>query len=182
MMNIIKKKALTNAIIGILVGIGVILLACLVKITDLIKAIFIVIGVITVVINVANLFNKYENPTANIIASVIGIVLGGCMIAFPGTVMNIIVAIYLIIIPLLKIYYYKLPLAQDDIVKIVVGILFLVFLPISASIAAEVIKIILIVIGIFVILAAISDIVYICKFDKKSHDDKHVDYDFSDKK
>lgn len=96
--------------------------------------------------------------------------------------MNIIIAVYLIILPLLKIYYYKLPMVQDDIIKIVVGILFLVFLPISVNIAYEVMKIILIVIGALVILAAISDIVYICKFDKKSHNDKHVDYDFSDKK
>ena len=177
-----KKMTLANAIVGVLVGIGIILLACLVSLTDLLRAVFIIFGAITVVINVVNLFNKYENPTANIIASVVGIILGICMIVFPGTVMNIIIAFYLIIIPLLKIYYYKLPLAQDDIVKIVVGILFLVFLPIAGNIANEVMKVILIVVGAFVILAAISDIVYICKFDKKPHNDKHVDYDFSDKK
>lgn len=177
-----KKMTLTNAIVGVLVGIGIILLACLVPLSELLHWILIIFGAITIVINAVNLFNKYENPTANIIASVVGIILGICMIVFPGTVMNIIIAVYLIILPLLKIYYYKLPMVQDDIIKIVVGILFLVFLPISVNIADEVMKIILIVIGALVILAAISDIVYICKFDKKSHNDKHVDYDFSDKK
>lgn len=177
-----KKMTLTNAIVGVLVGIGIILLACIVPLSELLHWILVIFGAITVVINAVNLFNKYDKPTANIIASVVGIILGVCMIVFPGTIMNIVIAFYLIVLPLLKIYYYKLPLAQDDIIKIVVGILFLVFLPISVNIANEVMKIILIVIGVFVILAAISDIVYICKFDKKSHNDKHIDYDFSDKK
>ena len=99
-----KKMTLTNAIVGVLVGIGIILLACLVPLSELLHWILIIFGAITIVINAVNLFNRYENPTANIIASVVGIILGICMIVFPGTVMNIIIAVYLIILPLLKIY------------------------------------------------------------------------------
>ena len=83
-----KKMTLTNAIVGVLVGIGIILLACLVPLSELLHWILIIFGAITIVINAVNLFNKYENPTANIIASVVGIVLGACMIVFPGTVMK----------------------------------------------------------------------------------------------
>ena len=56
-----KKMTLTNAIVGVLVGIGIILLACLVPLSELLHWILIIFGAITVVINAVNLFNKYDN-------------------------------------------------------------------------------------------------------------------------
>ena len=55
-----KKMTLTNAIVGVLVGIGIILLACLVPLSELLNWILIIFGAITVVINTVNLFNKYD--------------------------------------------------------------------------------------------------------------------------
>ena len=177
-----KKNVLANSIvsrsIGVILGAVLVVLASWLTFGDLLYWGLIIIGIITIISNVAPLINGIMNiKTAqgilDVVFAALGIILGVMLIFAQGTVLGkilpIILAVYLIIFPVIRIILAK-SAWKDQIkkewVKILIGALLLAFLPALTHAANDAFAIILlvagwVVIGLSVLLFVLSLISYI---------------------
>ncbi|MBQ8408978.1 MAG: hypothetical protein IJY39_08955 [Clostridia bacterium] len=180
-----KKNVLASIIIsliiGVILGTLLVVLAGILDFTDLLKWGLIIIGIITIISNIPSLVNGILNITKasgiiDLIFSILGIVLGCMMIFMQGTVVTVIVAVYLIAFPIVRIILAGKNGWKDQIkkewVKILIGVLLLAFLPALMNAANDAFEIILlvagwVVIGLSVLLFVLSLISYI-KASKKA--------------
>ncbi|MBE6600284.1 MAG: hypothetical protein E7640_03700 [Ruminococcaceae bacterium] len=185
-MNL-KKNVLANMIIsliiGVLLGTVLVVLSSVLSFSDLLFWGLVIVGIITIISNVPELVHgimNIKNPTGivDLIFSAIGIVLGFMMIFMQGTIVTVIVAIYLIIFPIIRVIISRKGWKNqisDEWVKILIGVLLLAFLPALTNAANDVFGLILliagwVVIAISVILFAISLVAYISVLKKAPKD------------
>lgn len=185
-MNL-KKNALANMIIsliiGVLLGTVLVVLSSVLSFSDLLFWGLVIVGIITIISNVPELVRgimNIKNPAGivDLIFSAIGIVLGFMMIFMQGTIVTVIVAIYLIIFPIIRVIIsrkgWKNQISEEW-VKILIGVLLLAFLPALTNAANDVFALILliagwVVIAISVILFVISLVTYISAAKKAPKD------------
>jgi hypothetical protein len=177
-----KKNVLANIIVSLIIGVilGTILvvLASVLNFKDLIYWGLIIVGIITVISNIAPFVNgimniKTTQGVIDLIFATLGIVLGAMMIFMQGTVLGdilpVILAVYLIIIPVIRIALARAAW-KDQIkkewVRILIGVLIIAFLPAIFGAISDVFTLVLLiagygVIGISVLLFVLSLISYI---------------------
>ena len=174
-----KKNVLASIIIslviGVILGTLLVVLSGVLEFSDLLKWGLIIVGVITIISNIPSLVNGILNITKpagviDLIFSILGIALGCMMIFMQGTVVTVIVAVYLIAFPIVRIALAGGAGWKDQIkkewVKILIGALLLAFLPALTHAANDAFAIILlvagwVVIGLSVLLFVLSLISYI---------------------
>ena len=164
-----KKQLLVSLIvtmiIGILVGVLLIVLGGALTpatIATIIKWGLIIYGVFIVIGNIPGLVSGIANANRpagvfDLVGAVIGISLGIAMIFYHGSLLVAIVAAYLIIFPLLRILLAarKGEQLRRELVRIIMGVVLLVFVPNWNEAIANVLKILLFVIGGAVITLAL---------------------------
>ena len=159
-----KKNVLANIIvsliIGVLLGVLLVVLAGILDVSFLIKWSLIIVGIITIISNIPSLINGILNITKasgiiDLIFSVLGIVLGCMMIFMQGTVITVIVSVYLIAFPIVRIVLAGGNGWKDQIkkewIKILIGVLLLAFLPALLAAADTVVSTVILVAGWVVI-------------------------------
>jgi hypothetical protein len=174
-----KKNVLASIIIsliiGVILGTLLVVLAGVLDFTDLLKWGLIIVGIITIIGNIPSLVNGILNISKpagiiDLIFAILGIVLGCLMIFVQGTVITVIVAVYLIAFPIVRIVLAGKTGWKDQIkkewVKILIGALLLAFLPALMNAANDAFSIILlvagwVVIGLSVLLFVLSLVSYI---------------------
>ena len=186
-----KKERIKKLILEVLIGIAILCVGIFIPASEIMRVLMIVIGAITVAVNGVALISNIHGDVKEIISNIVCMLLGIALIVWPGTVLTIIIAVYLIAIPLIKIFCMHLLVTDYDYLKIILGILFLIF---SFGIVDKIMGVLLIVIGVITILLAIYKFLAYKKvsnfFHKLFKDEgntienkksDHVDFDFSDK-
>ena len=174
-----KKNVLANIIIsliiGVILGTLLVVLSSILDVSFLIKWGLIAVGIITIISNVPSLVNGIVNITKaagiiDLIFSILGIVLGCMMIFMQGTVITVIVSIYLIAFPIVRIILAGAAGWKDQIkkewIKMLIGVLLLVFLPGLLAAADSVVSLLIliagwVVIGLSVLFFLLSLVSYI---------------------
>ena len=162
-----KKNVLANIIISLIIGIVLgsvlVVLSSVLAFSDLLKWGLIIIGIITIISNVPGLVNGILNIKAvagiiDLIFSVVGIVLGCMMIFNQGTIVTVIVAIYLIIFPIVRIVIARSnwkDQIKEEWAKILIGCLLLAFLPALTNAANDAFGLVLLIAGWVVIALSV---------------------------
>ena len=166
----VLASIIASLIIGVILGVLLVVLSGFLDVSFLIKWGLIVVGIVTIISNVPSLINGIMNiktmeGVIDLIFAILGVILGCMMIFVRGTVITIIVSVYLIAFPIFRVILSGTDSWKDQIkkewIKILIGALLLVFLPGLLAAADSVVKTIILVagwavIGISVILFALS--------------------------
>ncbi len=183
-------------VIGILVGVLLLVLGT-VDASILEKVIeigLIIYGVIVIIGNVPGLISGIANITKpagifDLIASAVGIALGIALIISQNQVLVILLAVYLIIFPIVRIILAKQKGEQfkREILRIVLGVLLWIFVPNPTGSAAVALHWILLVAGIVVIaLSALFGIIEIIRIatakEVAAPKSENIQADFEEKK
>ena len=183
-------KRIIQLFLTMLVGFSFILIGALVPASKLVALLFYIVGIIMVVTNILNIVMSRGKIKFDLVNSIIGTLLGTLMIIFPSKILNFIIVLYLIVIPLLNIFYFKGMWNDRDIIKIIFGIIFLLFSPFFFGIANAIISIFLITIGCIICIGSILRIIVLLRVKNSIHNETKncinvskddVDFDFSDK-
>ncbi len=172
---------LANTFLFMAVGAAIIGIALLIPASKVIRIIFMVLGGALILLNAINLLSQQAKNKMDKIFSALGILLGVLMIIFPNGIISIIVAIYFIAMPLINRYYYHQPFRKNEALKICLGVIFLLFAPLSVSLFDQIVKVALIVVGALIILGAFVSLFVDENGKLKIKNNKAIDYDFSDK-
>ena len=153
-------------IIGILVGVLLLVLGGILTpetVGTIIHWGLIIYGIIIIIGNVPGLISGIANVhTAagvfDLICSVLGIALGVAMIFYQGSVLVALVAIYLIVFPLIRVLMAgkKAEQLKRELLRIVLGVLLLVFVPNWTETISNVLQILFFVCGGAVILLSLA--------------------------
>ena len=148
-------------IIGILMGVLLLVLGMLLKpstVATIIHWGLIIYGVIIVIGNIPGLISGIANVNKaegvfDLVCSVLGIALGVAMIFYQGSILVALVAIYLIVFPLIRVLLAqeKLEQLKREALRIVLGVVLLVFVPSLVGAAFELVHLLLVVSGWIVI-------------------------------
>ncbi len=189
---------ITVMLIGIVVGVLLIVLGAILKpetIDTIIRWGIIFYGIIVILGNIPGLVSGIANihkPAGifDLVCSLLGIGLGVAMICYPGKILVAIVGIYLIVFHLVRVL-----LATDkgeqfkrEILRMVMGVVLLVFLPALLDAAFTVVHLLLTIAGWVVIaLAVIFGVIEIirivtAKRMRTAADRGHIYADFEEKK
>ena len=126
-----KQQIAYNIIVSIL-GIIVGILLCFADPNDLLRFIFVGIGIFIVISGISSLLmNKYsfENEkNTNMVIGIIQMILGFVMIFYPHSIANIIVGILLIALPIYKILSNnnKKETLKKETIKLIIGLVILI--------------------------------------------------------
>ncbi len=179
-----KKNILSNIIIsliiGVIMGALLVVLAALLDVDALIYWALVAVGIITVIANIPSLINgimniKEASGIIDTVFAIVGIALGCMMIFMHGTVIAILVSVYLIAFPIIRIFLSR-SAWKDQIkkewVRILIGALLLTFLPALLDAAESVVTLILliagwVVIAVSVLLFVLSLVSYISEAKKE---------------
>lgn len=177
----IKQRAFQNILVSILtIVVGILL--CFANSEDILRVVFITIGIIIIWGGITSLFsNKYvvEEKERNIsfIISMITIVTGFLLIYLYNQVAQLIVGVFLIALPLVKIISFKehKEVFKKELSKIIIGVIVLV------CGIGSIMNIILKILGIVVILLSIIYMIYniyliikVNKIEKQEQEDSEV--------
>lgn len=184
-------------VIGILVGVLLLVLGGILTpetVGTIIHWGLIIYGIIIIIGNVPGLISGIANVhTAagvfDLICSVLGIALGVAMIFYQGSVLVALVAIYLIVFPLIRVLMAgkKAEQLKRELLRIVLGVLLLVFVPNWTETISNVLQILFFVCGGAVILLSLAfgiiEIVRIATAKRiKVPENGHIYVDFEEKK
>ena len=167
-MNSQKKLILTKMIVslifGVLFGAALILIGNVVSVSSLIK---------WAIINV-----NEKKGIVELIFSGLGILMGLIMVFMHNDVITAIVAVYLVIIPVVEIILSKdkKNTLKGEWLRILIGVLLIIFLPAIFGAADTIFKVVLMVCGIaFIGLSVISFLISLYGFLKKPASDKIIE-------
>lgn len=155
-------KIITSTVTSILLGLLLILLPIILPVSRLIRIAFIVLGVVTIINYIPSLLAGLKDcPSAegkeDLIVSIIGIAIGVVMIFYQGTLLTVLAAIFLIILPLIRILMTQNRTAavRGELFRIILGIVLIAFLPALMGAVDTIVKVVLTVIGIMIIVCAV---------------------------
>ena len=185
-----KKSVLAEIIISLVFGLifgGLLLFLATLGADTIIKWVLIVAGIIIVATNIAplirgivNLVHKEKGGLFDTIVSAIAIALGVLLIVKHGgmlaIIINVLLAVYLIVLPIIRIIIApskKEQLAKEWL-RILIGAILIVFLPVILGAANTIISIILTIAGIVVlvltVLSFVLSLIAYIKASKKTED------------
>ncbi len=185
-----KKSVLTEIIVSLVFGLifgGLLLFLATLGADTIIKWVLIIAGIIIVATNIAplirgivNLVHKEKGGLFDTIVSAIAIALGVLLIIKHGgmlaLIINILLAVYLIVLPIIRIIIApskKEQLAKEWL-RILIGAILIVFLPVILGATNTIVNIILTIAGVVVLVLtvlsfALSLVAYI-KASKKTEE------------
>ena len=192
-----KKKTLasmiSSLIIGVILGALIVLLAGIVDVSFIMKWTLIIMGIIIIISNVPSLVTgimsiKTTSGIVNLIMSILGIALGAMMIFMQNSIITIIVAVYLIAFPIISIALSKdwKNAIKSEWLKILIGVLLLVFLPAIIGAADTIVYVLMLVagwgtIGVSVLLFVLSLISFITASKKADNASETIETTAEDK-
>lgn len=148
---------ITSMIIGALMGALLLLLAGVLTAETVSKIIhvgLIVYGIFVIIGNIPSLVSGIANihrraGVFDLISAIVGIALGLAMIFYQGTFLVVAVAAYLIVFPLLRVLVApkKGEQFKRELVRLVLGVLLLVFVPALVNVAFFAVRLILQIVG-----------------------------------
>lgn len=190
-----KKSVLAEIIISLVFGLifgGLLLFLATLGADTIIKWVLIIAGIIIVATNIAplirgivNLVHKEKGGLFDTIVSAIAIALGVLLIVKHGgmlaLIINILLAVYLIVLPIIRIIIApskKEQLAKEWL-RILIGAILIVFLPVILGATNTIISIILTIAGVVVlvltVLSFVLSLVAYIKATKKADDEAPVE-------
>ena len=161
-----------SMILGVLIGVALVVLGSVVKAETLVWLALVVWGVIVIIGNIPGLIYAIANLKAkgaifDLIASIIGILLGLGLIFSQSDVITVILAAYMIVFPVIRIVLAKSAWAEQlgrEILRIILGVVLLVFGGTILAVGYTILNLLLSIIGWVVIaLTVILGIVAIIK-------------------
>ena len=161
-----------SMILGVLIGVALVVLGSVVKAETLVWLALVVWGVIVIIGNIPGLIYAIANLKAkgaifDLIASIIGILLGLGLIFSQSDVITVILAAYMIVFPIIRIVLAKSAWAEQlgrEILRIILGVVLLVFGGTILAVGYTILNLLLSIIGWVVIaLTVILGIVAIIK-------------------
>ena len=161
-----------SMILGVLIGVALVVLGSVVKAETLVWLALVVWGVIVIIGNIPGLIYAIANLKAkgaifDLVASVIGILLGLGLIFSQNKVITVILAAYMIVFPIIRIVLAKSAWAEQlgrEILRIILGVVLLVFGGTILAVGYTILNLLLSIIGWVVIaLTVILGIVAIIK-------------------
>lgn len=160
--NQLLAKIITSTVTSVLLGLLLILLPILLPVSRLIRIAFIVLGVITIINYIPSLLAGIRNFAVadgkeDLIVAIIGIAVGAVMIFYHGTLLTVLAAVFLIVLPLVRVLLApdRMSALRAEALRIVLGIVLIALLPALMGAVDLVVKIILTVIGVIMILVAL---------------------------
>ncbi len=175
-----KKNQITNRvismIIGILVGVVLVVLGSVIKAETLVWLALIVWGIITIISNIPSLISSIatineKGSIFDLIMSILGILLGVGLIISQNDVITVLVAAYMIVFPVIRIVLAKAKWAEQlkrEALRIILGVVMLVFGGVLLGASMTVLNVILSVIGWVVIgLTAVFGLIEIIRLTTK---------------
>ena len=184
----------TAMIIGILLGVLLLVLGAILKpstVATIIHWGLIIYGIIIVIGNIPGLISGIANVNKaagvfDLICSILGIALGAAMIFYQGSILVALVAVYLIVFPLVRVLLAdrKVDQLKREALRIVLGVVLLVFVPSLVGAAFQIVHLLLVISGWVVIaLSALFGIIEIIRIarakDVRVSDADHVVVDFT---
>jgi len=120
------KNVTTKSIIGLVLG----LILALVPVSSLVGIVIVIIGLLMIISNGYELYldmTSKKNDNNETLISVIGVLLGFVLLCYSNLVINIVVAIYLVVEPIIKIVLAKdKNLLVSESPRILLGVILLV--------------------------------------------------------
>lgn len=184
-------------VIGVLVGVLLLVLGSILKpstVATIIHWGLIIYGIIIIIGNIPGLISGIANVNKaagvfDLICSVLGIGLGAAMVFYQGSILVALVAIYLIVFPLVRVLLaeQKVEQLKREALRIVLGVVLLVFVPSLLGAAFEIVHLLLVisgwvVIALSVLFGAIEIIRIATAKEIKVANADHVVVDFTEKK
>ena len=199
-MNNMKKNLLVARIvvmvIGILVGVLLLVLGSILKpstVATIIHWGLIIYGIIIVISNIPGLISGIANVNKaagvfDLICSILGIALGAAMIFYQGSILVALVAVYLIVFPLVRVLLadQKAEQFKRELIRIVLGVVLLVFVPSLVGAAFTLVHLLLVIGGWIVIaLSTIFGVIEIVRIatakEIQAPQNGHIYVDFEEK-
>ncbi len=192
---LIARIAVT--VIGVLVGVLLLVLAGILKpstVATIIHWGLIIYGIIIIIGNIPGLISGIANINKaagvfDLICSVLGIGLGAAMIFYQGSILVALVAIYLIVFPIIRVLLadQKVEQLKRELLRIVLGVVLLVFVPSLLGAAFTLVHLLLLISGWVVIaLSALFGVIEIIRIatakEVRISNADHVVVDFTEKK
>ena len=187
---------ITSMIIGALMGALLLLLAGILTAETVSKIIhigLIVYGILIIIGNIPSLVSGVANihrraGVMDLISAIIGIALGLAMIFYQGTLLVVAVAVYLIVFPLLRVLVAtkKGEQLKRELLRLVLGVVLLVFVPALVNVAFFAVRLILLiagwgVIGLSVLFGVIGIVQAIISKPASASAEEPVYVDFEEK-
>lgn len=190
-----KKSVLAEIIISLVFGLifgGLVLFLATLGASAIIKWVLIITGIVIIITNIApfirgivDLVHKEKGGLFDIIVSAIAIALGVVMMVFQNeivsTVITVLLAVYLIVLPIIRIVIApsKKEQLSKEWLKILIGAVLIVFLPVILGAADAIIKLILTIAGIVIIvltvLSFILSLIAYIKLSKKEDEEAPIE-------
>jgi hypothetical protein len=168
-----------SMVLGILMGVVLVVLGAVVKAETLVWLALIVWGVIIIIGNVPGLISSIANikekgSVFDLIISIIGILMGVALIIGKAyDILTIIVAIYMLIFPIIRVVLAKTNWGEQlkrEALRIVLGVVLLVFGGVLIGVGMTVLNILLAIIGWVVIaLATVFGLIDIIRLATKKN-------------
>jgi hypothetical protein len=153
-------------VISILVGVLLLVLGGILTpdtVANIIKWGLIIYGILIIIGNVPGLISGIANvqkPAGvfDLICSILGVGLGVALIFYQGSILVALVAIYLIVFPLIRVLMAskKVEQLKRELLRIVLGVLLLVFVPNWTEAISNILQILFFVCGGAVILLSLT--------------------------
>lgn len=184
-------------VIGILVGVLLLVLAGILSpstVAEIIHWGLVIYGIIIIIGNIPGLVSGIMNiKTAagvfDLVCSVLGIGLGAAMIFYQGSILVALVAIYLIVFPLIRVLLadQKVEQLKREMLRIILGVVLLVFVPSLVGAAFTLIHLLLVIGGwVVIVLSALFGIIEIVRIatakEIQAPESGHLYVDFEEKK
>ena len=184
-------------IIGILAGVLLLVLGGILTpstVETIIKWGLIIYGVIIIIGNIPGLISGIANVNKaagvfDLICSILGIALGIVMIFYHGSILVALVAAYLIIFPIIRVLLanQKGEQLKRELVRIILGVVLLVFVPSLVGAAFTLVHLLLVIGGwVVVALSTIFGVIEIIRIatakEIKAPENGHVYVDYEEKK
>lgn len=181
----IKKHVLASIIISLVIGllIGVVLLALAgnLDVSFIIRWGLIITGIIVIISDIPSLIYGIMNIKTprgifDVISAILGIGLGCMMIFMQGTVITVIVSVYLVALPIVRVLFAenKMDCLKEEWVRILIGILLLVFLPALLNAADTIVYYVLLIAGwaaiVISVLSFLVSLISFIRHEKKANE------------
>ena len=184
-------------VIGILAGVLLLVLGAILlpsTVATIIHWGLVIYGIIIIIGNIPGLISGIANVNKSagvfdLICSILGIGLGVAMIFYQGTVLIALVAAYMIVFPLIRVLLanQKVEQLKRELVRMVLGVVLLVFLPSLLGAAFEIVHLLLVIGGWTVIaLSTLFGMIEIIRIalakETKESEEKRVYVEFEETK
>lgn len=183
-------------LISILVGVLLLVLGGILTpdtVANIIKWGLIIYGILVIIGNIPGLVSGIANinkPAGvfDLVCSILGVGLGVALIFYQGSILVALVAIYLIIFPVIRIFLadQKMEQFKRELLRIILGVVLLVFLPSLVGAAFTLVHLLLVIGGWVVIaLSALFGVIEIVRIaiakELNVSDNGHIYVDFEEK-